>query len=310
MKKFILTSLFFSAFFVFVSAQNNNTGTIYIKSSRFVSPLIEKWINEYSKVNSRIHLKIADNQVKSENIDLELVVSDNESINLSADENILLFGRYAILPVAGKENPLSEQLKKKRLNAERLKDLFFEKDIFDEENTSSGSKYNAIVYSGNGTTSVTSTFASHFGYDPSRLKGKRISGDDSFLINAILKDQSGITFNALGNIFDLNNRKLKTGISILPLDIKKEFREYFTESSDIDKILTLLETESVDIIPTENIGFRYNPQKKEVNNFLTWILKEGKSYNHTYGILNPDEKTLTAQSGKINGNLDSSVKSE
>lgn len=310
MKTFILANLFFATLFISVSAQNNNTNTVYIKSSRFVSPLIEKWINEYNKVNPHTHLKIADISVKSENIDLELILSDNETNDFSDDRNILFFGRYAILPVTGKENPLSDQLKKKRLNTERLKELFFEKDIFDEEYRSSGSKHNAIVYSGNGTTSVSSTFASHFGYDQSRLKGKKISGDDIFLINAVLKDQAGITFNALGNIFDLNDRKLKNGISILPLDVKKEFREHFTGSSDLDNILTILETESIDIIPTENIGFKYDPQKKDVTDFLTWVLQEGKSYNHAYGILNPDEKTLTAQSEKINKHPYSLVKSE
>lgn len=290
-KSILVTLLISSPIF----AQNNVNETIYIKSSRFVSPLIEKWINEYTKVNPQAQLRLADNSVKAENISLKVVVSDNSKNGLQIGEQILVFGRYAILPVIGKDNPLLAEFSKKKLNDKRFKELFFEKDILSEDTNSSKQDYDVTVYSGNNNESVAHSFASYFGYTSSSLKGKKISGDDAFLINAIQKDKTGVTFNALGNIFDINTRGLKDNITILPLDVKKEYRNYFTESVNIDNVIELLESEPVDLIPVDNIGFAYSPGNKAVKEFLVWVLTEGKTFNHSYGILNPDEKVLTYQ---------------
>lgn len=278
-----------------IFAQDNVNETIYIKSSRFASPLIEKWINEYTKVNPQAQIKLADNSVKAENISLKVVVSDNSKNGLQIGEQILFFGRYAILPVIGKDNPLLAEFSKKKLNDKRFKELFFEKDILSEDTNSSKPDYDVTVYSGNNNESVAHSFASYFGYTSSSLKGKKISGDDAFLINAIQKDKTGVTFNALGNIFDINTRGLKDNITILPLDVKKEYRNYFTESVNIDNVIELLESEPVNLIPVDNIGFAYSPGNKAVKEFLVWVLTEGKTFNHSYGILNPDEKVLTYQ---------------
>lgn len=300
MKKFKLFGLVLFAYLVSapIVAQDISGEIIYIKSSRFVSPLIEKWITEYTKQNPNVQIKIADNNVKTEDVSLK-VFSNNGKNKPQADEQTLFFGRYAILPIAAKENPLLAELSKKRLNDKKIKDLFFEKDELGDEDKPSKTDNEITVYSGNNGESVAHSFASHFGFTSSSLKGKKISGDDAFLINAIQKDKSGVTFNALANIFDIKTRKLKENISILPLDIKKEYRDYFTETGNIDNVIELLETESVDVIPVENIGFTYTSSDSAVKNFLAWVLTEGKNFNHDYGILNPDEKILAYQLKKF-----------
>ncbi len=293
----LILTLFVFAIATSISAQDVAKETIYIKSTRFASPLIEKWIAEYTKANPDVSIKLADNTVKADDISLKVVVANKNKPQTS--EQVLFFGRYAILPVAGKENPLLGELSKKKLNDKRIKDLFFEKDIPDEDEDSSVPATEVTIYSGNNEESVAHSFASYFGYTSSSLKGKKISGDDAFLINAIQKDKTGITFNALGNIFDISSRKLKADISILPLDVKKEYRSYFSESVDIDNLIGLLESEPVDLIPVENIGFAYTAENKSVKEFLAWVLTEGKAFNHSYGILNPDDKLLTHQIKKL-----------
>lgn len=290
--KLILVILFISSP---IFAQNDVNETIYIKSSRFAAPLIEKWIAEYTKVNPHVQIKLADNSVKAENVSLKVVVSNNSKNKLQIGEQTLFFGRYAILPVIGKENPLLAEFSKKKLNDKKIKELFFEQDILSDDTKPSKLNHDVTIYSGNNDESVAHSFASYFGYTSTSLKGKRISGDDAFLINAIQKDKTGITFNALSNIFDINTRELKDNISILPLDLKKEYRNYFSESVNIDNVIEILEAEPIDLIPIENIGFAYSPGNKLVKEFLTWILTEGKTFNHSYGILNPDEKLLTYQ---------------
>ncbi|MDR1937804.1 MAG: hypothetical protein LBQ73_04815 [Tannerellaceae bacterium] len=278
-----------------ISAKNRTESdrqeVIYIKSVKFVTPLLNQWISEYAKVKPGVKLAVADVSAEPEKADIQLLISDRERENLPPDQYYSSVGRYAVLPVAGKQNLLLNDFQKKRLNVKRLKELFFEKDELGENNDpAEKDKYNATIYSGNNSTSVSHVFASHFGFNPGNLKGKRISGDDIYLINAIQKDEKGISINSLAYIYDINSRQLKQEIAILPLDLKKE-QNAILEESDLDKLIDLLESKSIELIPVEEISFVFrndiNPAAKE---FLQWVLSEGQAYNHRFGFLNPDGK--------------------
>jgi ABC-type phosphate transport system substrate-binding protein len=211
-------------------------------------------------------------------------------------------GRYALLPIANAGNSALDELNRKSLNSRRLKDLFFEKDIFDDEVSIKPSKlekeYRITIYSGNGTNSTTLAFASHFGHRPSEVKGKKILGDDAYLINSVQKDSTGITVNALSYIYDIETRHLKSNLALVPLDLKKKQKEVFAEL-DIDKAIELLEEESIEVIPVEEVGFAYQRSNPEVKAFLKWVLSEGQAYNHTYGFLNLEKEPLALQVRQI-----------
>jgi ABC-type phosphate transport system substrate-binding protein len=156
---------------------------------------------------------------------------------------------------------------------------------------------------GYNASSVTQPFALHFGYEPSNLKGKKISGDDIYLINAVQKDNTGVSFNNLNYIFDLNSRQLKKEIAILPLDLKKEYNEVLSEPN-LDKLIGLLEDKGIDLIPVEEINFVFQNQvNPDVKDFLQWVLSEGQAYNHQFGFLNLDAKTLNQQKEQVETRL-------
>jgi ABC-type phosphate transport system substrate-binding protein len=283
----------------------NDQEVVYIKSVKFVTPLLKQWISEYSKINPGVRIAIAEKESDVENVDIQLLVSDTQKDDLFANPFYSAVGKYAILPIAGKDNVLLNDLQKKKLNAKRLKELFFEKDLLSDDYSpeKEKEKYNVVIYSGNNASSVSNAFAFHFGHEPSSLKGKKISGDDIFLVNAIQKDNSGVSINNLSYIYDTNSRQVKPGIAILPLDLKKEYAEVL-EGSDLDRLIGLLESKSIDLIPVEEISFvtpgNVNPA---VKNFLRWVLSEGQTFNHRFGFLTLDEKTLTQQKEQIETRL-------
>jgi hypothetical protein len=234
-------------------------------------------------------------------IDLSFVVNDESEIQ--ADKDVAYVGRYAILPITTKDNPLYEQIVKKKFGKKELSILFFVEDFLSEDSNKKKDLFQnkLTVYTGNGSTSGSHIFASFFGFSPSNFRGKRISGDDIYLLNAIQKDNTGITFNNLSYIFDLNDRQLKDEIALLPLDVKKEQLEAL-RSENLDETIVLLEEQKVELIPVYNIGVTYN-EKDNVKNFLKWIITDGQKYNHEYGFLNIDEKTLGYQKKHLETNL-------
>ncbi|MDR2809201.1 MAG: hypothetical protein LBB84_01420 [Tannerellaceae bacterium] len=272
---------------------------VYIEGVRFVDALLEKWISEYSKAHPNALVSVAGKEIKE--VPIRIVSSgrpNDEAVQTQTGG--ISFGKYAILPIAGKENTLPDELKKKKLNEKRLKELFFEKDYLSGDGEADKKeKYNATVYSGNRSYSVSHTFAGHFGYEASSLKGKKIAGDDIYLNNAVEKDAQGVSFNHLNYIFNIESRRLNDGIALLPLDIKKEYAEVL-DLQNLDETITLLEEKDISLIPVEELTFTL-PEKVSpaTFRFLEWALSEGQNYLHTYGFLRLDTKTLAQQQKQI-----------
>lgn len=274
--------------------QNTTTnGTYYINAPRFVRPLIEKWISEYKKVRSEANFAIAKTPDAKSNSILTIQLSDKKDTK-DNDKKIAYFGSYAILPITAKNSEVEKTLSDQELNAKKLKAIYFENDELEEQGKKS--KFNNItVYSGNNTESISKEFAAFYGKDASSFRGKRIVGDDQFLNSAIAKDPQGITFNALGNIYDLTSRKAKANIAILNLDYSKEEKAAINDANNIDNLLEVLENNKDSQIPVEKIGFVYPVTNIEATSFLAWILTQGEQYNHQFGILRIDSKLVAQQ---------------
>ena len=269
----------------------------YIKSPRFVRPLVEKWIEEYAKTEPGVVFQIVRGSANQDNIDLN-VVSDYQN-NSTDFSHVIYFGETAVLPITARSSEAARLLEGKHLNSKKLKQLFFLSDDLDEDVKKIKAFENIIVYSGSNASSVASSFAHHFGEESSSFRGRRISGDDLFLNTALSKDPLGVSFNALSNIFDLNNRHLKNDISLISLDVKKELADSFSDEGSLDDVLNILESGKISEIVIEKVGVSYNQADDAVNQFLQWVLDSGIKYNHEYGLLNLDRKETSMQLDKV-----------
>ncbi len=269
----------------------------YIKSPRFVRPLVEKWIEEYAKTEPGVVFQIVRGSANQDNIDLN-VVSDYQN-NSTDFSHVIYFGETAVLPITARSSEAARLLEGKHLNSKKLKQLFFLSDDLDEDVKKIKAFENIIVYSGSNASSVASSFARHFGEESSSFRGRRISGDDLFLNTALSKDPLGVSFNTLSNIFDLNNRHLKNDISLISLDVKKELADSFSDEGSLDDVLNILESGKISEIVTEKVGVSYNQADDVVNQFLQWVLDSGIKYNHEYGLLNLDRKETSTQLDKV-----------
>ncbi len=279
-------------------AANESQNVITVTTPKFGSALVETWIEKYTETHPDVHVRIVSDNGQA---DLKFVSDTQED---ASEENIAYVGRYALLPVSTTENTQYEKLSRKRLDEKGLKNLFFQKDelqkIENQQNEKSPLE-KLTVYSGTGRNSGSNAFASHFGYQTSQFRGKRIAGDDIYLLSAINKDHTGVTFNNLAYIYDLQNRKLKSNLFLIPLDIKKEQRDVL-DNGDLDETLQLLENNNVELVPLSKVGFTYDG-KDTVVEFLRWIVSEGQQYNHGFGFLTLDEKSARKELRQLDNKL-------
>ena len=258
-------------------AQNEQV-TLYVPN--FVRPLVEKWIIEYQKTNTTIDFQFKSGKSQD---------NDPNSISFVTDDGEgVFFARFAVLPVTTKASEAAELIGSNRLNAKKLKALFF---VEEEVQDDIPSKQSVHIYTGNSVTSASRFYAAYFGEVPADYKGKKISGDDSFLNVAISRDPLGVTVNPLSNIYNLESRRLREELALLPLDLDKQGRQVLSEGR-LDDVITLLEQQHYNEIPIGKIGLRYNKTSPLLNDFVNWILTYGTQYVHEYGLLQLPSKYL------------------
>ena len=288
-------------------AEGNSTNTSnvrYVKAPRFARPLVEKWITEYAKTQPGVEFQIAKGNQNQGNIDLNVVFDNHNQENNAKDfSHIVYFGEFAVLPITASGSEAAKVLEGKHLNSKKLKQLFFLDDELDEDVKKIKQFEQLVIYSGSNATSVASSFAHNFGEESSNFRGKRISGDDLFLNTALAKDPLGVSFNALPNIFDLQSRHVKSDLTIIGIDVKKNLEENFSDKATLDELITILENDRVSEVAIEKIGVSYNEADEALNQFLQWVLTNGTKYNHEYGLLNLDNKVAQIEKEKINNSL-------
>lgn len=278
MKSFRL--IYFTAVLLLSGSVFAQQEKVVIESSRFAVPLAEKWAEEYEKVNPGVDIVLIKGNSSDDEVDLSLSSLGN-----------IPAARFALLPVTNVNNPNLKELNRKKLNSKDISELFFVGNVLESSAGSNNTEFDLTVYSGNNSDSFAEAFASHFGYMKADIKGKRISGDDIFLVNAIQKDNEGVAFNNLSYIFDVETRNLKEGLAIISLDIKNEHIKVLGEEN-IDKAIDLLENESISLIPIETFGFISEKENNEAARFLDWVLTEGQKYNKEYGFLRVSHEHL------------------
>ena len=222
-----------------LASENKATEPVIISGTKFTYPLIEKWIAEYTKINPNANIKLASKTGATKDADLNIIAHQPTKEELVENKEIIYAGRYALLPVTNTNNPILPLARKKGLNKKDIDKLFFEVINYeDEPATKEKQKYAATIYSRDNKACASTALAGYFGHASSDIKGKKVLGDDIYLLSAIKKDSIGLTFNNLGYLYDVNSRKLKDGIALLPLDLKKETKEILT--GNLDNVIEVL----------------------------------------------------------------------
>ena len=303
MKRIVLTiAVLLSINISSVWAEGNSTNTSsvrYVKAPRFARPLVEKWISEYAKTQPGVEFQIAKGNQNQGNVDLNVVFDSKDTKTKDFSHIVVYFGEFAVLPITASGSEAAKVLEGKHLNSKKLKQLYFLNDDFEEDVKKIKQFEKLVIYSGSNATSVAASFAHNFGEESSSFRGKRISGDDLFINTALLKDPLGVSFNALPNIFDLQSRHIKSNLTLIGIDVKKNLEKNFSDEATLDEVIAALENGKIQEVAVEKIGVSYNIADDAVNQFLNWILTAGTKYNHEYGLLNLDNKQSQAQIEKV-----------
>jgi len=258
--------------------------TVNISGTRFFFPLIEKWGEEFEKENPNIDIV-----VKFGIADKDIEATGTPITKENPDKGkYTVVSRFGLVPIINKKNPAWGELQIRGLSKSDFEKIYFKGDQQQSSFTSNtGLSVPIRVYTRGACASA--TFSKHFGKGIEDLSNldKKIA-DDKVLLQNVLNDSLGVAYNNLGFVYDLETRKQKEGIRVVPIDLnangKVDGDEEFYGS--LDQLIHKLEVSNIDLPPTGKMVFVYKEDKPEVKAFVDWILAKGQKYNHAVGFLN------------------------
>jgi phosphate transport system substrate-binding protein len=269
---------------------------VVVTGNRFSYKLIEKWIDDYNKVNPNIQIIIESRgSTDPHKFDILAEVYEQEE-EIKNKREYINVARYAVLPVATSRSSFARIYADKGLNTGLITQIFFH-DIFADKEKQKSIEAPYTVYTRLQKAGVPTVFSKYFGYQQKDIKGNAIAGADAHLLKALLRDSTGITYLPLPLIYDEKTRKPIDGLIVVPVDINGNKKVSDDEKfyDDLDKViehLEALEPGDVKNIPMEYLHLSVDKQNAsaEAIEFLKWVAENGQGDLHAFGYLKPEAK--------------------
>ena len=282
---------------------------VVVTGARFSYSLVEKWIDEYNKVNPTVQI-IVEARGSADPLAYDILAEvyrhDDE---ISKNREYVYVGRYAILPVANSISAFSAIYSTKGLNNELIRQIYFE-DIFADKAQQTAIKVPFTVYTRLQKAGVPTVFASYFGYGQRDIRGNAIAGADVHLLKALLRDSTGISYLPVPLIYDLQTRKQLEGLTVLPVDLNGNKKVSDDEKfyDNLDNVIEQLEAGDVRIknIPIEYLHLsvdKHNASAEAID-FLQWVNEHGRINLHEFGYFAPDQKDLDKEEFQFSSKRD------
>ncbi|NSL90096.1 hypothetical protein ECE50_024895 [Chitinophaga sp. Mgbs1] len=261
--------------------------TITVTGTRFVFPLVQQWINSYTRQHPEVIFRlVSPRDPAAREALVHISAQKTNEAQRSEDNYYIEVARYALLPVANiKSSYAGKPLPEKELRA-----LYFDREPASQPLT---------VYNRKEKSCAPVTFAAFYGAAFEDIKGKQVPGDDQQLLKAVQEDPSAVSFNNPGFIYDLSSRLPVHDIAVIPLDLNNNGRLDTDENfyGNLDQLIQRLETAPPAGIPLENVTLSYkrrlDTNHPALKDWVHYIQSAGRQQLHDFGFLQlPSRQTV------------------
>lgn len=280
--------------------QSNQPHVVRVTGARFAYPLLQNWIDRFSKEHPDIQV-IIESRGSADPSQYDVLLEAFEHPDeVRQQREYVYIARYAVLPIANSRSQFAAVYREKGLNKDLISGIFFH-DLFADKSELE-IKAPFTVYTRLQKAGVPIIFSSYFGYEQKDIRGKSIAGADEHLIKALLRDTTGISYAPLSLVYSHTSGKPLDGIDVLPVDLNGNGRvsdeEKFYE--DLPSVIAHLEKgtpTNLQNIPIAYLHFSVDKKtaSPEVLRFLTWLINNGVSDLHSFGYLHPEPAWLNKE---------------
>jgi len=293
------------------TAQNKLEGEISISGAFALYPMTVKWADEFRKIHPDVRIDISAGgagkgiaDALSDMVDIGMVSREIYPEELGKGAFSISVTKDAVIPIISTSNPLLNSILIIGLKKDIAHAIWIT-GTCKTWNQAFGIK-TALpihIYSRSDACGAAEMWAKYLGKKQEDLLGVGVFGDPG-LAQAVKRDALGIGFNNIGYIYDANTKKPIKGISVIPIDlngngqIDKDEKFYDT----IDELINAIVTNKYPSPPARELYFvtKGKPQKKEVLEFIRWVLTNGQKFVHEAGYIDLPKNKLNREMKKIN----------
>ena len=260
-------------------------GEIIIKGAYALTPLVQKWINEYQKIHPLVQFNINPigtgevlTEIFSDKTDLVLISSELPD-KLETTAWILPAAKLSVIMVVNKKNPYWSQILESGIKKDDLVKLFSGEitswgDLFGEPG-----KHPVSVYLRSDQAGTTDILSRYLWLDDQKMIGTGINGEN-LLIEAIKSDPLAIGYCNFIYSFDPVSKEFLDDIRIIPLDLNQNGRldmneNFYKNFTELQRAMWLGKYPCILNRPLQFVASQ-KPSTKELYDFLKWILTDGQ----------------------------------
>jgi phosphate transport system substrate-binding protein len=210
----------------------------------------------------------------------------------------------AVVPTVHQNNPMLSVLLAKGVTRQTCADIWISGKVKTWGQVAGTNAAEEIhVYTRSDSCGAAETWANYLGSKQEDLLGVGVYGDPG-LTEAVANDTLGIGYNNINYAYDAKTKKQISGIRVLPIDINDNGRiekeEYFYDTRD--EIAQAIAAGKYPSPPARNLHFvsKGRPQKKQVVEFLKWVLTDGQKFIPDAGYINLSADKISEQLKKLN----------
>jgi phosphate transport system substrate-binding protein len=285
-------------------------GNISISGAFALYPMVIKWAEEFKKRNPQVKIDISAGgagkgvtDALAKIVDIGMVSRDLNPEELKKGAFTIAVTKDAVVAVISASNPQLNDILAHGLKKDAANNIW----VTGKTKTwaqAAGIKSNAPirVYTRSDAAGAADSWAKYFGKRQEDLLGVGVFGDPG-LAQAVKKDPLGIGYNNIGYVYDARTKQPNPGIRVLPLDLNNNGKIDPDENfyNTLDEIVKAIATGKYPSPPARDLYFVTSgkPQKKELVEFIKWVLTDGQKYVHDAGFINLPKEKLDKEYAKV-----------
>jgi len=284
-------------------------GTISISGAFALYPITVKWADEFRKLHPNVKFNISAGgagkgitDALSGLVDIGLASRDIYPVEVKKGAYTVYVTKDAVIPTFNTANPDAAALLAKGVNRNQFADIFVNGKITNWKQVAGSASVPIHIYTRSDAAGAAETWAKYFSKTQEDLLGVAVYGDPG-LAQAVKRDVTAIGFNNLAYLYDLKTRKQVAGVHALPIDVNGNGKIDAGENfyGTLDELTEAIATGKYPSPPARNLGFLFKgkPQRKEVIEFVKYVLTDGQKFVADNGYIALSKTALQAEIKKV-----------
>ena len=290
---------------------NELDGTISISGAFALYPITVRWAEEFQKLHPKVRIDISAGgagkgmaDVLSGMVDLGMF---SREVNIEEEKRgawKIAVTKDAVLPTINTNNPAKNMIMQMGLSKTQLECIYIQNSLDTWDHCFNKDLGNLHInrYTRSDACGAADMWGRYLDDTQEGLQGTGVFGDPG-MADAVKSDKLALGFNNVIYVYDINTRKKYEGIDVIPLDLNEngiiEEDESFYET--LDDVMEAIKIGKYPSPPARDLYLiaKGKPEKKEIVEFLKFILTDGQKLVNEAGYVRFDEVRTNAELEKL-----------